>query len=339
MDFGVQLLTHGIMTRDRDGDAYIEKIAAAEMRPVETAVLAEQLGFHSVWLSDHVVTERVTEGSPHVANSTGKRAYPDRPNMLDVPVTLGAIASRTSTLRMSPSVWIAPYRHPLIAAHMFATLDVLSQGRVIIAYGAGWERGEFEALGRRLEDRGPLTDETIEVMIKAWTQDWIDHSGRFYEIHDVSMDPKPVQSPHPPLWYGGVTPVGARRAGRTCECLYPMFLDANVEPSLWDHLRDEFVREAEKCGRDSSQLQLGCFATVRLTNGTEPHSWPKRPCLTGTPEQVLEDLQRFAEHGYKHVTCHFDVPSVSPAEWEEQLQQWGEEILPIARTFVPRPLA
>ena len=167
MDFGVQLMTHGIMTRDRDGDAYIAKIPAAEMRPVETAVLAESLGYHSVWLSDHIVTERVTEGAPHVANVTGKRAYPDRPNMLDVPTTLGAIASRTTTLRLAPSVWIAPYRHPLVAAHMFATLDVLSGGRVIVAYGAGWERGEFEALGRRLEDRGPLTDETVEVMIKS----------------------------------------------------------------------------------------------------------------------------------------------------------------------------
>ena len=339
MDFGVQLLTHGIMTRDRDGDAYIAKLAVAEMRPVETAVLAESLGYHSVWLSDHIVTERVTEGAPHVANVTGKRAYPDRPNMLDVPTTLGAIASRTTTLRLAPSVWIAPYRHPLISAHMFATLDVLSNGRVIVAHGAGWERGEFAALGQRLEDRGPQTEENIEVMIKAWTEEWIDHSGRFYDIHDVSLDPKPVQRPHPPLWYGGVTPVGARRAGRTCECFYPVYLDINVDPALWDGLRVECVREAERVGRDPSQLFLGAFATVRLTNGKEPHSWGKRPGLTGTPEQVLEDLQRFADHGYRHVTFHFDVPSVSPAEWEEQLQRWAEEVLPVAKTFVPKPLA
>jgi probable F420-dependent oxidoreductase len=338
MDFGVQLMTHGIMTRDRDGDAYIAKIPADRMRPVETSVLAEQLGYHSVWLSDHIATERVTEGAPHVANRTGKRAYPDRPNMLDVPTTLGAIASRTTTLRFAPSVWIAPYRHPLITAHMYATLDVLSNGRVILAYGAGWERGEFEALGQRLEDRGPQTDEAIEIVLKAWTKDWIDHSGRFYDIHDVSMDPKPVQTPHPPLWYGGVTKVGARRAGRTCECFYPVYLDVNVDPALWDHLRDEFVQEAEKHGRDTSGLFMGAFATARLTNGKEPHRWGHRPGLTGTPEQVLEDLQRFADHGYKHVTFHFDVPSVDPSEWEEQLHRWSEEVFPVAKTFVPKPI-
>ena len=339
MDFGVQLMTHGIMTRDRDGDAYIEKIPAAQMQPVETSVLAEQLGYHSVWLSDHIVTERVTEGAPHVANVTGKRAYPDRPNMLDVPVTLGAIASRTTTLRFAPSVWIMPYRHPLISAHMYATLDVLSGGRAIVAVGAGWEKGEFDAMGARLEDRGAQTDEGLEIMIKAWTQDWIDHKGRFYEIHDVSMDPKPVQTPHPPLWYGGVTPVGARRAGRFCDCFYPVYLDIHVDPALWDGLRVEFVREAEKHGRDTSKLFLGAFATARLTNGKEPHGWAKRPGLTGTPEQVLEDLQRFADHGYRHISFHFDVPSVDPQEWIEQLHRWAEEVLPVAKTFVPRSLA
>lgn len=339
MDFGVQLMTHGIMTRDRDGDALIQKIPAAQMRPVETSVLAEQLGYHSVWLSDHVVTERITEGNPHVANKTGKRAYPDRPNMLDVPTTLGAIASRTTTLRFAPSVWIMPYRHPLITAHMYATLDVLSQGRVILAYGAGWEKGEFDALGAKLEERGVHTDECVEVILKAWTQDWIDHSGRFYEIHDVSMDPKPVQAPHPPLWYGGVTKVGARRAGRTCECFYPVYLDANVDPAIWDGLREEFVREAEACGRDTSKLFLGAFASARLTDRPEDRGWAKRPGLTGTAEQVLEDLQRFADYGYRHISFHFDVPSVSPAEWEEQLQRWAEEVLPIAKTFVPKSLA
>ncbi len=98
------------------------------------------------------------------------------------------------------------------------------------------------------------------------------------------------------------------------------------------------MREAARNGRDTSCLFMGAFATARLTNGKEPHGWGHRPGLTGTPEQVLEDLQGFADHGYKHVTFHFDVPSVDPSEWEEQLHRWSEEVFPVAKTFVPRPI-
>ena len=128
MDFGLTLLTHGVMTRDDEGDCFLQNITPEEMAPVESAVRAEELGFHSVWFSDHVVTERVTGAGEHPANLSGKRAYPERPVLLDIPTTIGAIASRTTTLRFSPSVYIAPYRHPLITAHEFATLDVLSRG-------------------------------------------------------------------------------------------------------------------------------------------------------------------------------------------------------------------
>ena len=90
------------------------------MRPVEVAKLAEQLGYHSVWFSDHVCMGR-DEGAFHTANTSGTRAYPNQPTMLDMIATMGAIAGATSTLRMASSVWIAPYRHPLVAAHQLAT--------------------------------------------------------------------------------------------------------------------------------------------------------------------------------------------------------------------------
>ena len=92
MDFGLTLLTHGVMTRDDEGDCFLQNISPEDMAPVESAVRAEELGFHSVWFSDHVVTERVTGEGEHPANLSGKRAYPDRPVLLDIPTTIGAIA-------------------------------------------------------------------------------------------------------------------------------------------------------------------------------------------------------------------------------------------------------
>jgi len=257
MDIGLTLLTHGVMTRDHDGDCFLQNISPEDMAPVESAVRAEALGFHSVWFSDHVVTERVTGEGEHPANLSGKRAYPERPVMLDIPTTIGAIASRTTTLRFSPSVYIAPYRHPLITAHEFATLDVLSGGRVILSVGVGWEKGEFAAMGTAFERRGAITDECIQIYKLAWTEPWIDFHGNFFEIENVSMDPKPVQKPHPPIWYGGVTPIAAKRAARRCDGFYPMYLDAVTRPETFDPLREEIAREGERIGRDLSGFKLG----------------------------------------------------------------------------------
>jgi probable F420-dependent oxidoreductase len=335
MDFGLTMLTHGVMTRDHEGDCRLQNISPEDMAPVETAVRAEELGFHSVWFSDHVVTERATGAGEHPANLSGKRAYPERPVLLDIPTTMGAIAARTSTLRFSPSVYIAPYRHPLITAHEFATLDVLSGGRVIMGVGVGWEKGEFAAMDASFEQRGAITDECIQIYKLAWTEPWIEFHGRHFDIENVSMDPKPVQDPHPPIWYGGVTPVAARRAARRCDGFYPMFLDAVTRPETFDPLREEIAREAERLGRDLDGFRLGGFCQVRLDDDAERDPRfafsEERPLLAGSAEQILGDLQHFADHGYSHCTVHLDCPSGTVSEWREQLERFAAEVLPEAR--------
>ena len=335
MDFGLTLLTHGAMTRDHDGDCFLQNISPEDMAPVASAVRAEELGFHSVWFSDHVVTERVTGEGEHLANLSGKRAYPDRPVMLDIPTTIGAIAGRTTTLRFSPSVYIAPYRHPLITAHEFATLDVLSEGRVILSVGVGWEKGEFAAMDAAFEHRGAITDECIQIYKLAWTEPWIDFHGKFFDIENVSMDPKPVQQPHLPIWYGGVTPIAAKRAARRCDGFYPMYLDAVTRPETFDPLREEIAREGERIGRDLSGFKLGGFCQMRLDDDAERDPRfafsERRPLFAGSAEQILEDLQHFADFGYSHATVHLDCPSGSASEWREQLERFAEEVLPQGR--------
>ena len=300
------------------------------MRVVELARLADRLGYHSLWLSDHICMGR-DPGARHTANESGTRAYPDRPVMLDVVATLGALAATTERVRLAPSVLIAPYRHPLTVAHQFATLDVLSGGRLIMTAGSGWDPQEFEAVGGDFEHRGAVTEECIEIWKHAWTEPWLDWHGRFYEIADVSLEPKPVQKPHPPIVFGAVTEVGARRAARACDGLYPMFLDAYADPGRFDGLRDVVRREGERVGRDLSGFRFYAFASAALT--PEPEREPRRT-LSGNAEQVLADLQRFADHGYSHVTLHFDVPSGTVAELMETVERFAEEVLPEAARLV-----
>ncbi|TYB40125.1 TIGR03619 family F420-dependent LLM class oxidoreductase [Actinomadura chibensis] len=337
MDIGVTLPTHGLMTRTAGGDAILRNLPAAEMRPVEYAVRAEALGYHSAWLSDHVVTERATTVA-HPSNASGARVYPDRPVMLDVVATLGAISSRTTTLRLAPSVYIAPYRHPLNAAHQFATLDNLSGGRLIVGVGVGWETGEFAALGVSYADRGRIIEEAIQVYRAAWTEPWIDFRGEFFDIRDVSMDPKPVQRPHPPIWYGGMSPVAARRAARFCDGFYPMYLDGSADPTRLAPLIEVIRDEAGRRGRDLTGFRLGAFCQVMVTDRPDDRFGAARPPLTGSAEQILHDLRRFADLGYSHITVHFDCPAGTTAEWEEQFEGFGTEILPEAAGITHRDL-
>jgi len=338
MDIGLTMSTHGLLVRD-ERDFFLEKLDPGEMRPVELAELAERLDYHSVWFSDHVVMGR-TATTHHTANESGTRAYPDRPNMLDVVATMGAIASRTERIRLASSVHIAPYRHPLNSAHQFATVDVLSNGRLIVGVGSGWDPEEFAAVGADFEHRGAVAEECIEIYKMAWTEPWLSYRGRFFEIDNVSMDPKPVQKPHPPVVYGAVTPGGARRAARVADGLYPMFLDTNGDPGRYDYLREAVLREAERVGRDLAGFRLYAFASGLVVDGSHElaHRDP-RLTLTGTAAQVIADLEAFAAHGYHHVTVHFDVRSRTIGELFEIVERFAEQVLPAAREIRTPPFA
>jgi alkanesulfonate monooxygenase SsuD/methylene tetrahydromethanopterin reductase-like flavin-dependent oxidoreductase (luciferase family) len=282
MDIGLAMSTHGLLTRD-ERDFFLRRLEPDAMRPIELAQLAERLGYHSLWFSDHVCMGRDL-GAKHTANESGTRAYPERPVMLDVVATLGALATVTERVRLAPSVLIAPYRHPLTVAHQFATLD---------------------------------------------------GHGRFYEITDVSLEPKPVQKPHPPIVFGAVTEAGARRAARTSDGLYPMFLDSYADPGRFDRLREVALREGERVGRDLSGFRLYAFASGLVT---DPIDDRRRRTLTGSADQVLGDLERFAAHGYSHLTMHFEVASGTIAELFEIVERFAAEVLPAAAALEAAPL-
>jgi probable F420-dependent oxidoreductase len=336
VDFGLTMPTHGLLLRD-ERDFHLQRLPAAEMRPVEVAQAAERLGYHSVWFSDHVCMGR-DESTFHTANTSGRRAYPDQPVMLDMVATMGAVAATTTTLRLASSVWIAPYRHPLVAAHQLATVDVLSSGRLIVGVGSGWDPQEFAAVGGDYEHRGSVTEEYVEIFKHAWTEPWLDFRGRFVEVVDVSMEPKPVQKPHPPILFGTVTEVGARRAARVADGIYPMFLDSYGDPGRFEHLREAAIREGERIGRDLSGFTMAAFCSGLITDADDPRARNRpRMTLTGTAEQISGDIERFAGAGYAHLTMHFDVRSGTMAEYLELVERFAAEVIPACRGIVARP--
>jgi probable F420-dependent oxidoreductase len=129
-------------------------------------------------------------------------------------VFLAAVAARTRTLRLATAVHLLPLHHPLQVAEQVALLDQISGGRACLGVGIGWNPLEYEAFGARFRDRGARLEEALTVVRAAWTQDGLAHDGRFWSFPAVTVHPRPVQQPHPPIWVAGVAPAAIDRAAR-----------------------------------------------------------------------------------------------------------------------------
>ncbi|HVP23243.1 MAG TPA: LLM class flavin-dependent oxidoreductase [Conexivisphaerales archaeon] len=162
------------------------------------ALKAEELGFDSFLVTDHFM---LSSGNSNV----------------DAWTLLPYLAAKTSTIRLGTCVTPIPFRHPPLMAKMLATADVLSGGRMILGSGLGWNRAEFEAFStwRSLPERAAMTKEALELMTLLWTSgEPVDFSGRFLTVKGAVVEPKPIQKPYPPIWFGAMAPFHLGLAGR-----------------------------------------------------------------------------------------------------------------------------
>ena len=150
------------------------------------AVKAESLGFTSVWVWDHILL-----GS--------KNVFPVNDSL----TILSAVASSTEKVKLGTGILILPIRNPVELAKRVATIDDLSDGRVILGVAAGWYEREFKACGVPFETRGKQLETNVEIMKRLWTEEKVNGVYGKYELTNVSMEPKPIQKPHVPLWMGG----------------------------------------------------------------------------------------------------------------------------------------
>src|SRR5512134_2353658 len=150
---------------------------------------AEDLGFESAMLIDHLLVT--------------PPAY--RTTWLEPISLLSALAGVTRTIRLGTLVLVLPFRDPVAFAKEWATLDVLSGGRSILGVGVGWHEGEFAALRIPFRERGRRMNEMLEAITALWAGDAVTYEGQFYHFRDLTIEPKPVQRPHPPIWIGGGT--------------------------------------------------------------------------------------------------------------------------------------
>ena len=178
---------------------------------LDLARICEEVGFHGVFLSDHLYHPEKFE-SRYPYSEDGKPPFGPETEWPEPWATISAMAAVTTRLHFNTSVYIAPMRHPLVLAKSVATASVLSGGRVALGAGLGWIREEYEQLGQDFGTRGKRLDEMIEGMRKVWTGDVVEHHGTHYDFDRLSMSPAPPG--RIPVYIGGASQPALRRAAR-----------------------------------------------------------------------------------------------------------------------------
>lgn len=169
---------------------------------IQVAQKAEELGYHSLWLGDHIVIpEKIEAAYPYSAD--GAAGFPRRAPFPDPFVLLGGLALATSRILLGTSVIVIPYRNPLAVAKAVTTVDLLSHGRFQFGVGVGWLKEEFDALGEDFTRRARQTREYLHIMKAVWQAEPASFSGEFLTFSDIHNVPLPVQKPHPPIIFGG----------------------------------------------------------------------------------------------------------------------------------------
>ena len=177
---------------------------------VAHARAAEEAGFASIWVGEHVVfLDDYASSYPYATD--GRLSLPPDAGLLEPFTTLTFLAAVTERIRLGTAVCLVPQRNPVYTAKEVATLDWLSGGRVDFGIGIGWLREEFDVLHEEFDERVPRTREYIEVMRRLWCDKVSEHAGDLYDLPPCRMYPKPVQDPHPPIYIGGESDAALRR--------------------------------------------------------------------------------------------------------------------------------
>lgn len=219
---------------------------------LKTARWAQALGFHSLWVSDHVALPEpdvITSAFPY--GQDGRWPFPADSPWLDPLLTLLSVAGAAPSLSLGTSVLVAPLRHPVLLAKQVASLDYLSGGRVILGLGAGWLREEFDLMGIPYARRGARAAEMVTLMRALWTGTQIDHQGEFYRAQAVTMSPRPAQA-HLPVVWGGHSEHALRRVVTCGDGWHPTQLTLEQLAAGIDRLR----ALCGEHGRDPSELTI-----------------------------------------------------------------------------------
>jgi probable F420-dependent oxidoreductase len=314
---------------------------------LKLAEKAEALRFTSLWVTDHVVLPVSDARSTYPYAPTGHLPGGMNQDYLDPFALLGVLAHATRRIRLGTSVLVVPYRNPVVTAKMLASLDVVSNGRMILGAGVGWLREEFEALGAPpFEDRGRVTDEYLKIMRTCWTTAPASYEGRYYRFAPVYALPQPRQPGGIPIWIGGHTEAALRRVATIGDGWHPIAMrpPAILAPDEYGGMARQIHSMASAAGRDPKSITLSVRAPLYVapkkgggasaTAGARGASATAgaRPMFQGTAAEVVADIRAYREQGVSDMI--FDAATPATPDLRSvlaNLDRFAEDVRPKLR--------
>lgn len=266
----------------------------------EVARRAESLGFDRVAIGEHVM-----DGNP------------PHPSLLSLPA-VAAAAGATRSIRLMTGIAIAPLYHPVLLAKLVATVDVVSGGRLDFGIGVSGQRDtrvEYDVLGVPVETRGRRTNEMIPVLKRLWSEEHVTHRGDFFHFEDVTLLPRPLQHPYPPVWIAGRSEAAMRRAATLGDGWYPYLFTVRRLRASNDTVR-QYATEA---GRDLNGFHWGLLQPTAIAEDRQEalalavaqvgrrYATPQRSaediaqalCIVGTPQDCIKAIEERMEAGVR----------------------------------------
>ncbi len=285
---------------------------------IRVAERSEEWGLDSFWLSDHLLSP-----SPE----------------LDVIATLAILASRTTHIKLGPSVLLLNLRHPLMVAKSFATLDYYSRGRMVMAVGTGANLADYAACGIPTEGRGRRLDEGVEILRKVWTEPRVSHHGRYFNFDNVTIEPRPARRTNNDsgtidIWVGGKSEAALRRTAKMADGYFASF-----------QTPEEFARNmaairtyAAEYGRANARIESGLILLCRMAESRARAKADMEPVLNslgrgaaefanrtiyGSPQDIIERLAEYIALGLDKFVLW---PVAEPSAWAGQVELIGREV-------------
>ncbi|MGH7771180.1 MAG: LLM class flavin-dependent oxidoreductase [Candidatus Binatia bacterium] len=290
---------------------------APQIQPGYVTTMAkrcEEIGLHSFWVIDRIAYDNLE------------------------PLTLlAAAAAVTNRIRLGTSVLLAGLRHPTLLAKTVGTLDFLSGGRITLGVGFGSRENDFTAVEVPFQGRGSRAEEAMKLMKRLWTEDGVTHQGKFFKVENLTIGPRPAQSPHPPVWTGGGADVALRRAARLADGYICGSTAIQEFPSVWEKIS----RFASAAGRNPGEIEKAgltfmaidenrgravdaCAAYLNRYYGRGRIDVDKH-FLVGPPGACAERLSSFFLKGLD--TLIIGTVTADP----KQLDLFGEKVLPLIK--------
>lgn len=264
---------------------------------------AEALGCEHFGMSDHVIVATEVE-STYPYSKSGKFFAQDTGVSLEQVTVPSFVAAATSKIRLLTSVLVLPHRHPVLAAKMLATVDMLSKGRLTVGVGVGWMSEEIALLGGPpFAERAKALDEYLEAFREMWTAERPAQKGSYAAFDKMLFAPKTKQLPHAPIWVGGEAKGARLRAGRLGNGWYPVAANPRVPldtPQLYGDGLAEVRAEGGWAGRDPDQI-AGAILAINCRVGAEQQGRDGgRLVFTGSAQAIVDDIGHFQQRGLQH---------------------------------------